>query len=109
MLVDGYQDTNRLQAEILLKLKPDGRGVMVVGDDAQAIYSFRAATVRNILDFPDKFRPQACVITLEENYRSTQPILNASDKVMSFARERFTKKLALQTTVETKAIFDDGR
>ena len=52
VLVDEYQDTNRLQAKILLRLKPDGRGVMVVGDDAQSIYSFRAATVRNILDFP---------------------------------------------------------
>ena len=58
VLVDEYQDTNRLQAKILLRLKPGGRGVMVVGDDAQAIYSFRAATVRNILDFPDKFSPQ---------------------------------------------------
>jgi DNA helicase-2/ATP-dependent DNA helicase PcrA len=75
VLVDEYQDTNRLQAEILLKLKPDGRGVMVVGDDAQAIYSFRAATVRNILDFPGKFKPQARIVTLEQNYRSTQPIL----------------------------------
>ena len=59
LLVDEYQDTNRVQAAILLRLKPDGRGVMVVGDDAQAIYSFRAATVRNILDFPDKFEPRA--------------------------------------------------
>jgi DNA helicase-2/ATP-dependent DNA helicase PcrA len=58
ILVDEYQDTNRLQAKILLRLKPDGRGLMVVGDDAQAIYSFRAATVRNILDFPDRFKPQ---------------------------------------------------
>ena len=51
VLVDEYQDTNRLQSKILLKLKPDGSGVTVVGDDAQSIYSFRAATVRNILDF----------------------------------------------------------
>ena len=93
VLVDEYQDTNRLQAEILLKLKPDGRGEMVVGDDAQAIYSFRAATVRNILDFPDKFKPRARVITLEQNYRSTQPILYASNLVIGFAKERFTKNL----------------
>ena len=53
VLVDEYQDTNRLQASILLNLKPNGRGLTVVGDDAQSIYSFRAATVRNILDFPD--------------------------------------------------------
>jgi DNA helicase-2/ATP-dependent DNA helicase PcrA len=93
VMVDEYQDTNRLQAEILLKLKPDGRGVMVVGDDAQAIYSFRAATVRNILEFPFKFKPQACVRKLERNYRSTQPILNACNKVMEFAKKRFTKNL----------------
>src|SRR6516165_1397288 len=93
ILVDEYQDTNRLQAEILLKLKPDGRGVMVVGDDAQAIYSFRAATVRNILEFPGKFEPPARVIKLEQNYRSTQPILNACNKVMEFAKKRFTKNL----------------
>jgi DNA helicase II / ATP-dependent DNA helicase PcrA len=93
ILVDEYQDTNRLQAEILLKLKPDGRGVMVVGDDAQAIYSFRAATVRNILDFPNKFTPRARVVTLEQNYRSTQPILYASNLVIGFAKERYTKNL----------------
>ena len=93
VLVDEYQDTNRLQAEILLKLKPDGRGVMVVGDDAQAIYSFRAATVRNILDFPNKFKCRARVVTLEQNYRSTQPILYASNLVIGFAKERYTKNL----------------
>ena len=62
VLVDEYQDTNALQAEILLKLKPDGRGLTVVGDDAQAIYGFRAATVRNILDFPSQFEPPAAVL-----------------------------------------------
>ena len=59
VLVDEYQDTNALQASILLRLKPDGRGLTVVGDDAQAIYSFRGATVRNILDFPTLFEPPA--------------------------------------------------
>jgi DNA helicase II / ATP-dependent DNA helicase PcrA len=93
VLVDEYQDTNRLQSKILRKLKPDGRGLVVVGDDAQSIYSFRAATVRNILDFPDKFKPRARIVTLEQNYRSTQPILNACNHVMSFAKERFTKNL----------------
>ena len=92
-LVDEYQDTNRLQSRILLKLKPDGRGVTVVGDDAQSIYSFRAATVRNILDFPNQFDPPARVITLEQNYRSTQPILDACNSVIGFAKERFTKNL----------------
>ena len=93
VLVDEYQDTNRLQAAILLALKPDGRGVTVVGDDAQAIYAFRAAEVRNILDFPRQFTPPARIITLERNYRSTQPILAASNAVIAQAGERFTKQL----------------
>ncbi len=93
VLVDEYQDTNRLQAAILLALKPDGRGLTVVGDDAQAIYSFRAATVRNILDFPAQFPEPARVITLERNYRSTQPILNASNAVIGQATERYAKDL----------------
>uniref|UniRef100_UPI003FD8D05E ATP-dependent helicase n=1 Tax=Rhodoblastus sp. TaxID=1962975 RepID=UPI003FD8D05E len=93
VLVDEYQDTNRLQASILLGLKPDGRGLTVVGDDAQSIYAFRAADVRNILDFPQKFSPPAEIVTLERNYRSTQPILAAANAVISHAKERFTKNL----------------
>jgi DNA helicase II / ATP-dependent DNA helicase PcrA len=93
VLVDEYQDTNRLQAAILLALKPNGQGLTVVGDDAQSIYSFRAATVRNILDFPDQFSPPAQVITLEHNYRSTRPILAAANAVIELAAERFTKNL----------------
>ncbi|HCV72205.1 MAG TPA: ATP-dependent DNA helicase, partial [Agrobacterium sp.] len=65
----------------------------VVGDDAQSIYSFRAATVRNILDFPASFSPAADIITLDRNYRSTQPILAAANGVIDLARERFTKNL----------------
>ena len=93
VLVDEYQDTNRVQSSILLALKPDGRGITVVGDDAQSIYSFRAATVRNILEFPQHFQPAARVVTLERNYRSTQPILDASNAVIGLAPERFTKNL----------------
>jgi len=93
ILVDEYQDTNRLQSSILLALKPAGRGLTVVGDDAQAIYSFRAATVRNILDFPDQFSPKAEIVTLDRNYRSTQAVLAAANDVISLARERFTKNL----------------
>jgi len=93
VLVDEYQDTNALQGTILLALKPDGRGLTVVGDDAQSIYSFRAATVRNILDFPKAFSPAARIVTLERNYRSTQPILAASNAVIALAAERFTKDL----------------
>jgi len=93
VLVDEYQDTNRLQASILLALRPRGKGLTVVGDDAQSIYAFRAATVRNILDFPGHFSPRAEVITLEQNYRSTQPILAAANAIIELAEERFTKNL----------------
>ena len=93
VLVDEYQDTNRLQSTILRAIKPDGRGLTVVGDDAQSIYSFRAATVRNILDFPHQFTLPAEVVTLERNYRSTQPILDASNAVIGLASERFAKNL----------------
>lgn len=93
VLIDEYQDTNRLQARILTALKPDGHGLTVVGDDAQSIYAFRAADVRNILDFPHAFSPPAEVITLERNYRSTQPILSAANAVIAGAAERFTKDL----------------
>lgn len=93
VMVDEYQDTNKLQASVLMALKPGGRGLTVVGDDAQSIYSFRAATVRNILDFPASFSPAADVITLDRNYRSTQPILAAANGVIELARERFTKNL----------------
>jgi DNA helicase-2/ATP-dependent DNA helicase PcrA len=93
VLVDEYQDTNALQASILRGLKPDGAGLTVVGDDAQAIYGFRAATVRNILDFPSQFQPTAEIVRLEQNYRSTQPILAACNAVIGLAREQFTKNL----------------
>lgn len=99
---DEYQDTNALQASILLGLKPDGAGLTVVGDDAQAIYGFRAANVRNILDFPNLFTPAARVVTLEENYRSTQPILAASNAVIGLARERFTKNLRSRRAADAK-------
>ena len=93
ILVDEYQDTNRLQASILTALKPDGAGLTVVGDDAQSIYSFRAAEVRNILDFPKQFPEPAAVIMLERNYRSTNTILAAANAVINEASERFTKNL----------------
>jgi len=90
VLVDEYQDTNAIQAGILLKL---GKSLTVVGDDAQAIYAFRGATVRNILDFPNHFDPPAHVVKLEQNYRSTQPILDASNAVIALASEAFRKRL----------------
>lgn len=104
VLVDEYQDTNRLQASILMSLKPCGQGLTVVGDDAQSIYSFRAADVRNILDFPDQFEPRASCITLERNYRSTTPILAASNAVIGLARERFKKHLWSERTRGPKPV-----
>jgi DNA helicase II / ATP-dependent DNA helicase PcrA len=93
VLVDEYQDTNLLQAEILWRLKPDGRGLTVVGDDAQSIYSFRAADVENILRFPRQFEPAAEIVTLEENYRSVQPVLDAANALMRAAERQFRKVL----------------
>ncbi len=93
VMVDEYQDTNSLQASVLMALKPGGHGLTVVGDDAQSIYSFRSATIRNILDFPASFSPAADIITLDRNYRSTQPILAAANGVIGLARERYTKNL----------------
>jgi DNA helicase II / ATP-dependent DNA helicase PcrA len=92
VLVDEYQDTNRLQSEIIALLRPDGSGITVVGDDAQSIYSFRAATVRNILDFPKQFC-STTIVKLEQNYRSTQPILAATNAVIAQSQERYTKDL----------------
>jgi DNA helicase-2/ATP-dependent DNA helicase PcrA len=91
VLVDEYQDTNALQAQILERLRPDGGGLTVVGDDAQAIYSFRAATVENILEFEKRFGAQ--VVTLEENYRSTQPVLDAANALMREASRQYQKEL----------------
>ena len=93
VLVDEYQDTNIVQAQILNALKPDGRGVTVVGDDAQSIYSFRAAEVENILGFPDQYIPSAQVITLEQNYRSTQPLLDAANCLIAESERQYRKNL----------------
>jgi DNA helicase II / ATP-dependent DNA helicase PcrA len=97
ILVDEYQDTNALQADILKYLRPSGEGVTVVGDDAQAIYSFRAATVDNILGFPAQYVPEnglpATVITLEDNYRSTQGVLDAANMLMAEGTRQFRKVL----------------
>ena len=93
VLVDEYQDTNLLQAEILHALKPDGAGLAVVGDDAQAIYSFRAAAVENILGFAERFQPAAEVVTLAQNYRSTQQVLDVANAVMAEAPRQHRKYL----------------
>lgn len=93
ILVDEYQDTNALQAQILLRLRPSGEGVTVVGDDAQSIYSFRAATVENILGFPAQYTPGAQVVTLEENFRSTQGILDAANALIGQGERQYRKTL----------------
>ena len=93
ILVDEYQDTNRLQADIIGKLAVGTHdNVMVVGDDSQSIYAFRGATFRNIMDFPTLF-PELPLYKLEENYRSTQPILNVANDIIRGAAEKYTKQL----------------
>lgn len=92
ILVDEYQDTNVLQADIVAALRAGGRPLTAVGDDAQSIYAFRAATVRNMLDFPDRF-PGSSVIKLERNYRSTRPILDLANAVLEQATEGYAKHL----------------
>ncbi|NVB77413.1 MAG: ATP-dependent helicase [Kofleriaceae bacterium] len=93
ILVDEYQDTNALQAEIIVGLSPTGKGVTAVGDDAQAIYSFRAASVHNILAFPSAFTQPGRVVPLEDNYRSTVPIVAASNAVIAQSSQRYDKHL----------------
>ncbi len=92
ILVDEYQDTNRLQADLVRKLAATHENVMAVGDDAQSIYAFRGATFRNIMDFPALF-PGTKVYKLEENYRSTQPILNLANEIIQGATEKYAKHL----------------
>jgi len=92
IMVDEYQDTNKLQAHIACLLAADHANIMVVGDDAQSIYSFRGANFKNIMDFPKIFKGTK-IITLEENYRSTQPILNLTNAVIAQAKEKFEKHL----------------
>jgi DNA helicase-2/ATP-dependent DNA helicase PcrA len=93
VLVDEYQDTNILQGDIVFAVKPDGAGVTVVGDDAQAIYSFRAAAVENILGFADRYKPKAEMVVLSQNYRSTQPILDCANALMADGARQHRKTL----------------
>ena len=93
VLVDELQDVNRLQADLVHALSPRGNGVTAVGDDAQAIYAFRGASVEHILGFPARYQPAARVLKLEQNYRSTPAILAASNAVMALATEGFAKQL----------------
>ena len=92
ILVDEYQDTNRLQADVIRNLAATHQNVMVVGDDSQSIYGFRGATFKNIMEFPTLF-PGTTIYKLEENYRSTQPILNLANCIIEEATEKYTKRL----------------
>jgi DNA helicase-2/ATP-dependent DNA helicase PcrA len=98
IMVDEYQDTNRLQDEIVRLLADTHDNVAVVGDDAQSIYSFRGADFRNIMDFPKQF-PGARIIKLEENYRSTQPILNLTNEIIQRAKEGYDKRLFTRKSI----------
>ena len=95
IMVDEYQDTNIIQAEILYLLTRTHQNIMVVGDDAQSIYAFRGANFRNIIDFPKRF-PATRIVSLEENYRSNQPVLTLTNSIIERAREKFTKNLFSQ-------------
>jgi DNA helicase-2/ATP-dependent DNA helicase PcrA len=92
ILVDEYQDTNLIQAQIIALLAGSRHNVMVVGDDAQCIYAFRGANFKNIMTFPERF-PGTRIITLEENYRSRQPILDLANAIIEPAREKYSKRL----------------
>jgi DNA helicase-2/ATP-dependent DNA helicase PcrA len=105
VLIDEFQDTNSLQAEIVYALKPDGAGLCAVGDDAQAIYSFRGATVENILAFPARFSPPAHIVTLEQNYRSVQPILDAANELMSTSERQHRKQLFSNRPSQSKPLY----
>ncbi len=113
IMVDEYQDTNALQAEIVRKMACTHDNVMAVGDDAQSIYAFRGATFRNIMDFPKLF-PGTQLFKLEENYRSTQPILSLANEVIELATEKypktlFTRKQEGATPVLAKAVDENAQ
>ncbi len=104
VLVDEYQDTSTLQGDVVHALKPDGKGVTVVGDDAQAIYSFRAAAVENILGFADRYKPKADMVVLAQNYRSTQPVLDAANALMADGPRQHRKTLLGTRQVAAEAV-----
>ena len=97
VMVDEYQDTNKLQAEIIKGLTQLNNNIMVVGDDSQSIYSFRGADFKNIMEFPKLFK-DAKVIQLEENYRSVQPVLNFTNHIIEKAIEKYPKNLYTRKT-----------
>ncbi len=105
VLVDEYQDISTLQGEVIQALKPDGKGVTVVGDDAQAIYSFRAAAVENILGFADRYKPKAEIVVLAQNYRSTQQILDTANALMADGARQHRKTLLATRQSNQKTLY----
>jgi len=104
IMIDEYQDTNKIQAKLAYLLSSEHKNIMVVGDDSQSIYSFRGANFKNIMDFPKHF-PGCKVITLEENYRSTQPILDFTNALIDNAREKYSKKLFTKKEGDAKPVY----
>jgi len=104
IMIDEYQDTNKIQAGIAFLLASEHKNIMVVGDDSQSIYSFRGANFKNIMDFPNQF-PGCKIITLEQNYRSTQPILDFTNALIENASEKYSKKLFTKREGDSKPVF----
>jgi len=106
IMVDEYQDTNKIQAQIIKLLTSEHKNIMVVGDDSQSIYSFRGAHFKNIIDFPKDF-PGTKIIMLEENYRSSQPILDLTNEVIRFANEKYDKELFTRNKGKKMPVYVD--
>ncbi|HEY5500590.1 MAG TPA: ATP-dependent helicase [Candidatus Humimicrobiaceae bacterium] len=104
IMIDEYQDTNKIQAKLACLLASEHKNIMVVGDDSQSIYSFRGANFKNIMDFPNQF-PGCIVITLEQNYRSTQPILDFTNALIENASEKYSKKLFTKKEGDSKPVY----
>ncbi len=104
IMVDEFQDTNILQAEIADLLAGTQKNIMVVGDDSQSIYSFRGANFKNIMNFPNRY-DHCKVITLEQNYRSTQPILELTNAIIEHAEEKFSKNLFSELEGTQKPVY----
>src|SRR5260370_4911630 len=101
ILVDEYQDTNKIQADLVYTLARDHRNVMCVGDDAQSIYSWRGANFKNILEFPKRY-PDAQVFKIEMNYRSVPEVLEVANAAITSNVEQFRKHLS--ATRESKTL-----
>ncbi|OQA21338.1 MAG: ATP-dependent DNA helicase PcrA [Actinobacteria bacterium ADurb.Bin346] len=104
IMIDEFQDTNKLQAKIAYKLADEHKNIMVVGDDSQSIYSFRGANFKNIMDFPVHY-PDARIIKLEQNYRSTQPVLDFTNQIIKYAKEKYEKNLFSDMESSQKPVY----